>query len=134
FTLYRTQTLAYDNTPAKTVIIKESKCYSGPPQQNLVACEDKETVASDSYAVQHRHYQYKNYRDENDKSGEIRNADYHLAFVEFDDQGWFADRKQMEALFSLLRRLETEGKKRSGDGHVLIFLYAHGWKHNASQC
>src|SRR2546426_1909114 len=73
FTLYRTQTLAYDNTPAKTVIIKESKCYSGPPQQNLVACEDKETVASDSYAVQHRHYQYKNYRDENDKSGEIRN-------------------------------------------------------------
>ncbi|MGH7844189.1 MAG: esterase, partial [Candidatus Binatia bacterium] len=47
---------------------------------------------------------------------------------------WFADRKQMEALFSLLRRLEEDEKQRGGSGHVLLLLYAHGWKHNASQC
>ena len=128
FAPYRTQTLA-DNG-----LLKEAKCYSGDPHSNLPPCEDKETVAASEYAVQNRQYQYNDYKDENDKTGERRNADYHLAFVEFDDQGWFADRRQMEALFSLLRRLESEQKSRSGDGHVLILLYAHGWKHNASQC
>jgi len=52
-----------------------------------------------------------------------------LSVVEFDDQGWFADRKQMEALFALLDRIERNDRK-----HALILLYVHGWKHNASQC
>src|SRR5687767_10920303 len=31
-------------------------------------------------------------------------GDYYLAFVEFDDQGWFWDRKQLEVLMRLLGR------------------------------
>ena len=38
-------------------------------------------------------------------------GDYYLSFVEFDDQGWFADRRQMDALFALLKRLEEKDKK-----------------------
>src|SRR5262249_7311282 len=62
-------------------------------------------------------------------------SQYHLVFVEFDDQGWFADRKQMEALFMLLERLQRDPAARPGrSGEPLIFLYAHGWEHNASAC
>jgi len=78
------------------------------------------------YAIQHRHYQYQD-RTEN-KTTEIRSGEYHMAFVEFDDQGWFADRRQMEALFMLLGELEA------GNRHTLMLVYAHGWKHNASAC
>ena len=58
----------------------------------------------------------------------MRTGTYHMAFVEFDDQGWFHDRRQMEALFMLLQNLEKDGR------HVLLLAYAHGWKHNASAC
>ena len=54
--------------------------------------------------------------------------DYYMAFVEFDDQGWFADRRQMESLLTLLERLRQQKRE------VLIHVYAHGWKHNASAC
>ncbi len=81
-------------------------------------CEgDPASPASSS--IQHRFYQ--------SKDGET--GDYYLSFVEFDDQGWFADRTQMEALFELLKTLEEKN-----DGHTLIYVYAHGWKHNASAC
>jgi hypothetical protein len=50
--------------------------------------------------------------------------------VEFDDQGWFVDRRQMNALLKLLDELENSSE---GDPkEVLIQVYAHGWKHNAS--
>ena len=83
-------------------------------------CEDRN---SDSHAlspaIQHRFYQ----------TQDEQEGDYYLSFVEFDDQGWFADRRQMEALFALLNNLE-----KKTDGHFLIQVYAHGWKHNASAC
>ena len=132
-TPYRIKTLAFDGTARKSIVPDIAECYSGTRQDHLPPCEEKEEVAAAAHAVQHRHYQYRDFQDENDRSGTLRIGEYHLSFVEFDDQGWFADRKQMEALFALLQRLETEGKKRGG-GHVLIMLYAHGWKHNASQC
>ena len=53
--------------------------------------------------------------------------DYYLAFVEFDDHGWFWDRRQMDIL---LRLLHGEGR----DKELLIVLYAHGWRHDASAC
>lgn len=56
--------------------------------------------------------------------------DYYLSFVEFDDQGWFnqieqTGRKQMENLLNFLYAQKEE---------YLIFVYAHGWRHNASPC
>lgn len=59
-------------------------------------------------------------------------GDYYLSVVEFDDQGWFAERKQMDALFALLDTLEKEDRETGG--HTLIYVYAHGWKHNANAC
>lgn len=54
-------------------------------------------------------------------------SDYYLSFVEFDDQGWFWDRRQME---TLLRLLQREGRNRE----LLIVVFAHGWRHNANAC
>lgn len=54
-------------------------------------------------------------------------GDYSLGFVEFDDQGWFWDREQMDRLID---RLSFEVSRRD----VLMVVFAHGWKHNAEAC
>ncbi|MGB5473423.1 MAG: hypothetical protein WBQ78_08090 [Gammaproteobacteria bacterium] len=87
------------------------KC-TDPESRNHVECQ----------AIQHRFYQ----------TEDGQEGDYYLSFVEFDDQGWFADREQMKALFALLEDLEKKDKETGG--HILIQVYAHGWKHNASAC
>ncbi len=99
----------------------------------LALCEDEKFA---SHAIQHRYYQAWDKPElklgEETKKGKGKQritGDYHLSFVEFDDQGWFADRRQMDALFTLLDKLEKEN-----DGSTLIYVYAHGWKHNASSC
>lgn len=51
--------------------------------------------------------------------------DYLLGFVEFDDHGWLWDAKQMRAV---LNRIYEEDAKQG----LLIVVFAHGWKHNAS--
>ena len=51
--------------------------------------------------------------------------DYLLGLVEFDDQGWLWDRRQMNAV---LERFRAEDSKNG----LLIFVFVHGWKHNAS--
>lgn len=66
----------------------------------------------------HRHYSYKG-----------KPHDYYTAFVEFDDQGWFWDRKQLESLLRFLYQPEEKDKDE-----YLIVLYAHGWQHNAKAC
>ncbi len=96
------------------------------PGMSLALCEDKESV---SHPIQRRYYQTWNEPREAVKERQRITGDYHLSFVEFDDQGWFADRSQMESLFTLLKTLEEEN-----DGSTLIYVYAHGWKHNASSC
>ncbi len=93
-----------------------------PGAEALPLCENENSP--DSHAIQHRLYQTK----------DAQPGDYYLSFVEFDDQGWFADRRQMEALFALLKKLEEEEKNEQTNGHILIQVYAHGWKHNASAC
>ena len=90
----------------------ESRKCTDPESRNYVECQ----------AIQHRFYET-----EDEQKG-----DYYLSFVEFDDQGWFADRDQMKALFALLQDLEKKDKETGG--HTLIQVYAHGWKHNASAC
>jgi hypothetical protein len=142
FEPYRTRTIGYAD-PSKEIEPKIVKCFSGKrqedgkqqeygkPKEKMPPCEASEGVSAGTHAVQRRYYQYMNYGQ--DGKSEQAEADYHLAFVEFDDQGWFANRTQMEALFMTLHRIEQEEKQRTG-GHVLILLYAHGWKHDASQC
>ena len=52
--------------------------------------------------------------------------EYLLGFVEFDDQGWFWDRKQAD---KLIDRLLDKNVLESG---LLMVVYVHGWRHNAS--
>ena len=87
-------------------------------------CERPDGTAPDAHAVQHRHYT----RSDGPKEVDTDRRDYYMAFVEFDDQGWFADRRQMDSLFTLLESLRERPQE------VLIHVYAHGWKHNASAC
>jgi hypothetical protein len=49
--------------------------------------------------------------------------EYSLSVIEFDDQGWYHDIAQRDALVSFLE--ETRGDD------LLIFVFVHGWKHNA---
>lgn len=130
FTPYRTQTLDGNSQPLVINCAADDKTVANGRRR----CEDPKSAGSEDqnctssvypksagcYAIQHRFYQA--------KDGKGSEGDYYLSFVEFDDQGWFADRRQMEALFALLKRLENEGH------HTLIQVYAHGWKHNASSC
>src|SRR5262249_45215243 len=53
-----------------------------------------------------------------------------LAFVEFDDQGRFWNRGQLEALE---RTLEEESRGPAGGGMV-VMVFAHGWHHDAGVC
>jgi pimeloyl-ACP methyl ester carboxylesterase len=50
---------------------------------------------------------------------------YRLAVIEFDDQGWFQDFGQRDALEHFLR---DKAAKRDD---LLIVVFIHGWKHNA---
>lgn len=127
---YRTRTLIAAG-PGSPATYDRVACFAGTASGSLPSCEGQSSPPPGAYAIQERHYVY---RDRPGTPAQQR-GQYHLAFVEFDDQGWFADRKQMEALFMLLDRLERDASARPGrGGHPLIFLYAHGWKHNASAC
>jgi hypothetical protein len=53
--------------------------------------------------------------------------EYLMGFVELDDQGWLWDRKQ---LYAVLEALAEEGARRD----LLMVVFVHGWKHNASVC
>lgn len=48
---------------------------------------------------------------------------YSIAFIEFDDQGWYYSLQQRKALSSFL-----DGK---ADEDLIILVFIHGWKHNA---
>jgi pimeloyl-ACP methyl ester carboxylesterase len=52
---------------------------------------------------------------------------YWLAVIEFDDQGWFQDVRQRDALEEFL------GEKTSLNEDLLIVVFIHGWKHNAKE-
>ena len=56
--------------------------------------------------------------------------EFTLAFVEFDDQGRFWDRSQLELLE---RTLEAENRRPDTSG-VTISVFAHGWRHDAEVC
>ena len=56
-------------------------------------------------------------------------GDFSLAFVEIDDQGWIQDRAQLDLLMR-----ELEAQTEGGTQDLSIYVYVHGWKHNADFC
>ena len=52
------------------------------------------------------------------------NPEYSLSVIEFDDQGWYHDLAQRDALMRFL--------EETGSEDLLIVVFVHGWKHNAA--
>ena len=50
--------------------------------------------------------------------------EYSLSVIEFDDQGWYQDMDQREALMNFL--------DETANDDLLIVVFIHGWKHNAA--
>jgi len=59
-----------------------------------------------------------------------RHDTFTLGVVEFDDQGYYWDRRQADALVAEIRR-EAEGP---GQPAVLVNVFVHGWRHTADVC
>ena len=57
-------------------------------------------------------------------------AEYKLGFVEIDDQGWFYDPRQKEAVEDMIN--QQIGKKATPGSAAIIVLFVHGWKNNAA--
>jgi hypothetical protein len=68
-------------------------------------------------------------RDECSRYSIENHEDFTLGVVEFDDQGWLYDRGQMDLLME-----ELENQTENGTEDLSIFVYVHGWKHNADFC
>jgi hypothetical protein len=56
--------------------------------------------------------------------------EFTMAFVEFDDQGRFWNRDQLELVE---RTLESENA-RPGTSGIAVVIFAHGWRHNCDVC
>lgn len=128
FTPYRTATSAGSAPMGVECEVPRKLADGSVAKAAFPPCEEAGSDDSGiSPALQHRHYtasfKAKDGSEDSPDSGE-----YFLSFVEFDDQGWFADRAQMDALLALLKDLKEKNRK------TLIYVYAHGWKHNASAC
>jgi len=52
--------------------------------------------------------------------------EYHLGFVEYDDQGQLRDRGQMNAVLDQYYKIAS-----SEENEVLLITFVHGWHHNA---
>jgi hypothetical protein len=61
---------------------------------------------------------------------EVR-PEYKLGFVEFDDQGWFWNTNQLEAVKKMVRSETGLDGSNSPQGIVMV-LFVHGWKNNAA--
>jgi hypothetical protein len=53
-----------------------------------------------------------------------------LGFVEIDDQGWFWDRRQWDAVQAMVTQAAALDQAE-GAQPILIVLFVHGWKHDA---
>ncbi len=56
---------------------------------------------------------------------------YKLGFVEFDDQGWFWDTNQLNAVEEMIRSEAGIGQANVTQGIVMV-MFTHGWKNNAA--
>ena len=70
------------------------------------------------------------HRDEVATHSVERHPEFTLGFVEFDDQGDYWSRTQMDILQQVIA-----DEARGSDSHgVLMVVFVHGWKHNAAVC
>jgi hypothetical protein len=58
------------------------------------------------------------------------NENYALTFIEFSERGNVFSREKLNEVLDYIKHEEAKGKK-SNNG-VMVIVYAHGWKHNAS--
>jgi hypothetical protein len=56
---------------------------------------------------------------------------YDLGFVEFDDQGWFWEPKQKQAVEQMIRNVARIGQPAGTP--VIMVVFVHGWKNNAAE-
>ena len=56
---------------------------------------------------------------------------YNLGFVEFDDQGWFWEPKQKQAIEQMIRNVARIGQPAGAP--VIMVVFVHGWKNNAAE-
>lgn len=89
----------------------------------LVACSSNEMYRND--------YTTCNYMESGDCSKSAlqvyapsEDSEYHLGFVEYDDQGQLRDRKQMNSVLDKFRNLAV-------NDDVLLIAFVHGWHHSA---
>lgn len=102
--------------PLRPFRTKTIELPSGQAARDLVCAAEAPNTSDDRCAFERRTYQ----------GPDGWTGEYLFASVEFDDQGWFWDRRQMEVL---LRQLYEDE-----DQEYLIFAHAHGWQHNADAC
>ena len=95
---------------------------TGEGYSDLICDREAPNSSDDRCSFQRRTYQ----GPLDPETGERITGEYLFASVEFDDQGWFWDRRQMEVL---LRQLYEDEEQE-----YLILAYAHGWQHNADAC
>ncbi|WP_419535600.1 hypothetical protein [Endozoicomonas sp.] len=57
------------------------------------------------------------------------NSEYHLGFIEFDDQGFIQGRDKKDIVMSQVR--ERVKLASQSDKPVLLLTFIHGWHHNA---
>jgi hypothetical protein len=57
----------------------------------------------------------------------IDTPEYVLQFIEADDEGWFWDRRQADAVLSLIRR-------KAAERDTIVVTFVHGWHHSAECC
>ena len=59
-------------------------------------------------------------------------AAFKLGFVEFDDQGWFWDRRQWDAVQQMIQTEAKLDRSTNSTQGIVMVLFVHGWKNNAS--
>ena len=59
-----------------------------------------------------------------------RHPEFTLGFVEFDDQGDYWSRTQVDTLQQVI----VDEARRSDSHGILMVVFVHGWKHNAAVC
>ncbi len=57
-----------------------------------------------------------------------KTTNYLLGIVEIDDQGWLWNRQQMDCVLDWIQHADAQDNL----GGLLIFVFVHGWQHNAA--
>lgn len=70
----------------------------------------------------YRHCQWRQ-----DAQAVLKEEDYSLAFIEFDDEGWMWNRNQVDGVMRLIR-------EKADQRNTIVLTFVHGWHHSAECC